>query len=111
MSEREIDAEVAEDVFGKQVTWIADDEPHAWSGVGSEPGFQESTKVPAYSTDISAAWMIIADIEWWGWELNGAGDMGVVVCYLNPGGTPYRAEADTAPLAICRAALKAVRSE
>ena len=65
---------------------------------------------PAYSTDIAAAWLVVEKCEYFNIEREnkfvGTWQCDVVIDVR--GGS---ASADTAPLAICRAALKAVEAE
>ena len=65
----------------------------------------ELRKMPDYSTDISAAWEVVKKLK----EISAfvevtLYDCGHNSCKLNPFKNIY-VEADTAPLAICRAAL------
>jgi hypothetical protein len=117
----ELDALVAEKVMGwtKEPSanpfpgpkslpwnWVA---PHSTWGPGT-PGKCYPTSVPKYSTDIAAAWEVVEKLR----------DQfeGVVVDGIKLPGAPAwqcivmneseKGEAQTAPLAICRAALKAV---
>ena len=71
-----------------------------------------------YSTDIAAAWQVVEKFEYnWniyrdvgkcGSEYITAGDMQYRVIFSSPGMPMQGVTADTAPLAICRAALLAV---
>lgn len=105
---RELDALVAEKVMGEQVrgTWIID-------GVRPDGIPNRQCPVEHYSSDIAAAWEVVEklDGEWklqghegLGWEAgfdSSTGGMDAVIVSVE-------AMADTAPLAICVAALKAV---
>ena len=62
--------------------------------------------LPLYSTDIAAAWEVVERFKDWDWKLYSHGEGESFVIYKD--GTHYEATAPTAPLAICRAALKAV---
>jgi len=123
---RELDALVAEKVMGKKVR-ILSNSLFCWEYDGEyENLYGLAQPIPAYSTDISAAWQVVEklcnwdvddnmlilkgqgpdiedkgpdredprDWQWWEAEINGT--WGKV-----------EAQAETAPLAICLAALKA----
>lgn len=119
LSGRELDAAVAEEVMGWEPT-----QPN-WKGTWFKrpDGKQVCTSSMLEGTPMSglvqwnpsinivAAWTILTEIDWWGWEVNGAGDVGQVSCWINPSGNPVNAKAETAPLAISRCALKAVRAD
>lgn len=105
---RELDALVAEKVMGW--TMLASCPMHisGCSTAGIAPGQQYSSHVPDYSTSIEAAWQVVGKITaldsthifvlrrfYDGWH-----------CAF--GAISY--EADTAPLAMCRAALQAVEA-
>lgn len=131
---REMDALVAEKVFGyttKTKSAWQDPECGGWNPVNSidadddedtreekQPCFLDTQRywnvVQFFSTDIAAAWEVIR-------KLNETGrDVAVIVsstegcsCKVFEDKTPLqstRSDADTAPLSICRAALKAVTS-
>lgn len=109
---RELDALVAEQVMG----WrrCSDDGSGYWEGRSPTNILSLILEeVPHYSTDIAAAWQVIGRMRdlcwashstdltldseqpWWAWHfLHGVSQKTVREC------------ADTAPLAICRAALK-----
>jgi hypothetical protein len=121
---REMDALVAETVMGCR--YIPD--YHRWE----LPNGRWSIDLPEYSTDITAAWQVVERMISTG-ALRGSGD--VVLYYVNNDGSYYDhvggahwycalqayedgpeydfdadgAIADTAPLAICRAAAKLKR--
>lgn len=109
---QELDAKVAEVVMG----WI---DIHTF-GLdngrlsGYPPGEQKTFPVPHYSTDIAAAWQVVEKLLKDGYEVhfhclpdgrfhclimtdNGEIDAGILL---------WEARADTAPHAICRAALE-----
>jgi hypothetical protein len=115
---RELDALVAERVFGA---------PYYWSDAGSEggtpltgnivPGFAEwqtvasGREIPPFSTDIAAAWDVLEAMRagGWGGELEYSPDgAGFRIMFWRSGKTRDACLQETAPLAICRAALKAV---
>jgi len=100
---RELDRAIAEKVMGRKVTWDAPDV--------LLPGPPDND-APNYSTSIDAAWEVVEKLR---------PEFDVVLecvtsefnCHINkPGrvGTPdhNHVRADTAPMAICLAALKAV---
>jgi hypothetical protein len=110
MSNRAKDAEVAERVMGwRRIEWEGGTTPMGRSSKNVLSLVLE--EVPHYSTDIAAAWQVVEHLFTRGLRLS-----------LNAfGGDPWWAEfadegyehgaqapADTAPLAICRAALAAV---
>lgn len=67
-------------------------------------GRKESTYVPRYSANIEAAWQVVEKLrDGLRFELRRRPDGGYWVSF----GEEMTAEADTAPLAICRAALRA----
>lgn len=123
LSERERDAIVARRVFGWEVFGRSAQVPAQYAGrpgpfwappVG-EPGFSEHWPIPNYTTDIAAAWAVIENLIARGWTpdlLSGyvAAWVVVVDAYQHnddPVQWPVRAEADSAPEAICLAALRA----
>lgn len=61
--------------------------------------------VPRYSTDIAAAWEVVEKFRDYDWKLYSHGEGETMVIYKD--GTHYEGDASTAPLAICRAAIKA----
>ena len=64
--------------------------------------------VPEYSTDLAAAWEVMARfLHDWQIDIHGCAE-GWEVALLSQEGDEVFGESDTAPLAICRAALKAV---
>lgn len=108
---RELDALVAEKVMGAlnlRIT-VADWEEDMVLGNGDI----WRTRVPDYSTSISAAWQVVEKLDFCVVSRGGtvAKEMGgwEVDCEMN--GQHRRAFAATAPHAICLAALKAVECE
>ena len=86
---REIDVRIHEEFFDAKITRV----------MGND--FIELENVPHYSTDIKAAWEVVEKFEKWAlfyWS------EGVIRCTLD---MKSDAEASTAPMAICLAALKA----
>lgn len=140
MSEREIDALIAEKVFGghSMVSFCCPEcggshfgtgpngnrrchDEHdincRWSG---EPG----ECVPKYSTDIASAWTVVENMIKSGWnptanwhdELDGSAGLRQWHACLSknhhdPDGIWIHGYGETAPMAICQAALKAVGAE
>lgn len=107
---RELDALIAEKVMGLQVD--------ALGYVVTQRGKVEG-ELPFYSTDIAAAWEVVErtglqiEIQSPGAPCNGDeyendSDNWRVECRLKSSDRSSFAEATTAPLAICLAALKAV---
>lgn len=98
---REIDALISDHIFGIKCSWVTIE------GVT----FLQANRntVPFYSTDIAAAWQVMGKMQ----------EFAPDVCALILDGGSYvigegsafefdvYAEADTAPMAICLAALKA----
>ena len=120
---RELDALVAEKVMGQTVR-LADD-----MGVdhdegdffvnkpdSKEPRWGHMLGLPHYSTDIAAAWAVVEKMQGLGWTFQ-VDDVGfndstegkwrVVLTEETKGHDYHPADGDTAPHAICLAALKA----
>ena len=105
---REMDALVAEKVMGADTKQYYRLDGIPW----------HKHDLPAYSTEIDAAWKVIKGLEYnWnlcrdvgkcGSDYETAGDMNYRFIYTAPGMPMEGITADTAPLAICRAALLAV---
>lgn len=72
------------------------------------PGDWAFTMLPHYSTDIKAAWEVVEKLGY-GWNIDKGNDTEheFVVYFSNPEGQ-WKAVGDTAPHAICLAALKAI---
>lgn len=128
MTNRELDAWIAEHVFGKTVrpcrsneTFPPDGdsyENHGWtsSDLAIVTGYQFDMPLPRYSTDIAAAWTVVEKMKEYGWafalETTHNGD----ACAVFNVGTyigddlsgPRCVSADTAPMAICLAAKAAI---
>jgi len=105
---RELDAIVAEKVMGMRVLRHADGSISE-GGQGNER-VRRDAKIPMYSTSIAAAWEVVE-------KLLSGGRSIVMTCgidslptfFVRIGDDPGEFVAEnTAPLAICRAALKAV---
>jgi Phage ABA sandwich domain len=111
---RELDALIAEKVMG----WT--DIQRAVSGyVGHPPVWNHPrvvfTSPPAYSTEIVAAWQIVEPAEFFElaytpgvWHRNHYDKQERWMCSIVIAGQHGKTRAASAPLAICRAALKAV---
>jgi hypothetical protein len=115
---RELDALVAEKVMELKVDYEFSDvlEPRVPFLVDK---YDEWGYLPNYSTDIAAAWEVVEFLRRKFWSTNivcwDYSVKWVVTCEYRTGhGEPKKtlyADADTAPLAICRAALLAVMGE
>lgn len=117
---RELDALVAEKVMGWTACdaneayprWMHGDPGDEFAEAGRGRGCAPLTtawRVPysRYSTDIAAAWEVVEKVRgdrdvWLQWD----SETSIWGCQFFSGG--HECFADTAPLAICRAALKAV---
>jgi hypothetical protein len=109
---RELDALVAEKVMGIKAYRVNQDmevftNRRQFLDKGDywyTPSKDATHALPYYSTDIAAAWLVVEKMRGPDFRLNKDGDW--VCCF---GGTiTFCGEGDTAPLAICLAALKAV---
>ncbi len=112
----EMDALVAEFMIGWRRA-PSEDDPAGWCWVTEHGRTRGSATalMPTYSTNIAAAWQVVEKLkERFSSVLVETNPRQYYVDIVTDKGTPsyYRtvadAEADTAPLAICRAALKAV---
>lgn len=122
---RELDALVAEKVMGRQVTWEdsqEDDDQDDCYFLDENGNYSWSACVPRYSTDIAAAWQVVEKLDLLGvrlvpghesygevsFSLGRRSDNGLWVLgddrSLEPG-----VEGESAPHAICLAALKVVQ--
>jgi hypothetical protein len=111
---RALDAEVAERVMGLDLSW------RRVTLDGTNRDLGPVRNVPAYSTDIAAAWEVVEHMEarWWWFALetfpnpHGINDGATVTARFKatamPGQHDGVGKAEDAPLAICRAALKAL---
>lgn len=100
---RELDALVAEKVMGWTVA-LEDRGPcRVWRP--HENSAERSQPIPPYSTSIEAAWEVVEKMRQreFGFSLNDAW-----IAWFLAAPNEYQADADTAPHAICLAALKAV---
>ena len=115
---REMDALVAEKVFGCRVSHNLRGIPRCWCGNGPERPHNDTQaeRLPFYSQDISGAWKVME-------KMWGARSVSIYYPGPYPGVKTIRAfwatdnppryasaEGDTVPLAICRAALTALKS-
>jgi len=108
-----LDAWVAETALKKSIAWPAHNEHPAI------PGLELWNEQPRYSSDIAAAWQVVEGFK--NFEPDRGGDSGFRVELHASGAfaaigvyhelTIVGASAQTAPLAICRAALKAIEHE
>ena len=118
---RELDALVAEKVMGWDIT-----NPSIWWGNREVSGpfpdcdctsHREATTIPEFSTGIAAAWEVVEKLKGQ-LTLQGPHSVGFnegesypnhwTAGFTDKAWDDIRGEANTAPLAICRAALKAV---
>ncbi len=86
--------------------------------MGFDPNMTSTRRfVPDYSTDIKVAWQVVGKIDnlglegirWWKLEKGPGGKYHMMLRdYAQNGAFSYHVEADTAPHAICQAALKAM---
>lgn len=108
---RELDALIAEKVMGFETVNFKSSDPHEIIVTKDAEGNMRMA-VPFYSTDIAAAWEVVEKLrDTWAIELHGRD--GAWSCLVEEGDEVTAhfiaiAEADTAPLAICLAALKVV---
>ncbi len=114
---RELDARIAETVFGYTPDYEFADlhVPPAPHVKELRDQYDEWGILPAYSTDIAAAWLVVEELRArgiWLEELSGRYETSYRAgfSWRDPErGVRYQqAMADTAPLAICRAALEAL---
>lgn len=105
----ELDTLVAERVMGW--TRIRQRDNGSWQMTA--PTGQESAYVPTFSTDIAAAWQVVEHFvaKGWGMTILSPSHWAEVgwTAWIDGEFTHEKAEADTSPLAICRAALAAVK--
>lgn len=107
---RELDAEVAERVFGFKVVR----DPNDIDLIAQDDSFVPTRRVPPYSTDIAAAWLVVEKLSdrfhcriktpFMAGEKYFAGFTPLGVTGWN-GRPDHEGSGDTAPLAICLAAL------
>jgi hypothetical protein len=129
MTERELNLRVHRDVMGGQMLSV-DEMRGAWECgcevqyvgrerieftviphriVGGEPEFIQD--VPDYAGSIADAWRVLANIDARGWKYdvqNRATGHGVHIHFPAPRYASVFVVAESAPLAICKAALEAV---
>jgi hypothetical protein len=101
---RELDAEVAEKVFGYWDVCMYDGElVHGENNMNGWP-----VPTPRYSKSMDEAWSIVHKLRCEGVDvqIDSYGLDGWRVCLSPPDAKYAFAEANTAPLAICKAALK-----
>lgn len=110
---RELDAEVAEKVMGWYQRVLASPHPRSQKN-WYRPGSRHPVVLPGFSTDIAAAWLVVNHLYHSGlWDITIR--ISPVsrrwVCSLDaPNRTVSIGSSDnTAPLAICHAALKTAR--
>jgi hypothetical protein len=108
---RELDKVVGEIVFGYEVKIFL------FQGFAPDPYYRTPSQygrtyefLPNYSTDISAAWQVVEKLFREGYGLLMIGDVDKFTVIL-AADMNYKAEAKTAPEAICKAALLAKLEE
>lgn len=114
---RALDAQIAETVMEMGSQWTVQQQSDGTFTPTGEVWYQ----CPEFSTDIRDAWQVVERIETKGWFVEVGwcnaqyGPERRAWCYVGEYGCDelYVGEAyeNTAPLAICRAALKALRRE
>lgn len=105
---RELDALIAEKVMGWR---MLPDNEHFKTSQGWGPEGQSLAHCPRYSTDIAAAWEVVSKIKKAHWNF-------VLTCHHGEWTVKLNhqtegddiSEAESAPYAICLAALKAVET-
>jgi hypothetical protein len=129
---RELDALVHEYIFDTcrcphDSSWLTDstkgssvfidDDGKTWRCVTHKKRIFQASEVKPYSTDIAAAWEVVEKVRGERWEMRWVGKKTIDVQGLaeDEYGLAFRGNltaswAGTAPLAICRAALKAILS-
>lgn len=107
---RDMDALIVKAVFGLELQ-------ECMVG-GHPPGCTGNVQYPHYSTDIADAWRVVEKLKpamrerLLRWQLEVYASENYGACFINSANhTFFYSEADTAPLAICRAALMAVSQE
>jgi hypothetical protein len=119
---RELDALIAEKVFGHPVErderGVLSIGPADWDWIRNE-GHELMNPVPAYSEDIAAAWEVVQKVWGAAWfrlertdkypEATPVWDAGEITYSMGENGIHNPVEGETAPHAICLAALKAVQ--
>lgn len=119
---RELDALIAEKVMGWEMVdatiyrwWGLVMGPKEFSTIRAvaliPPGETEIQLVPSYSTDIEAAWEVVESLQIKGYGFildNMEHFLGNWQAHFELNANAWAEEANSAPLAICRAALKAI---
>lgn len=106
---RELDVAVHREVFDHEVTRTSNSSPSSSPGsTALEYRDETGALVPHYSSNIAAAWKVVGEATAADFDLQTDGTWRVR-CWMEA--SKGYAEAPTAPLAICRAALRAVRSQ
>lgn len=114
---RALDAKTAEQVMGWTEVTTRRTADRTWTGIchsGVRPYVDD---IPHYSTEIEAAWLVVEELHKWdmGIELNSYPDNVCEYWILKRVGDHFEhyenGEESSAPLAICRAALRVVGDE
>lgn len=113
---REIDAQIAECIFEISVIEYAGYGPSPRKDICiGEPDIRQhcgqfyretvENLVPYYSTNLTTALLIVEKLGCWDLQFRGSGNLKSCIIWLN--GKQFTSSAETMPLAICIAVLKA----
>lgn len=116
MDNREIDKLIAEKVMGWRVFKTTEEWQKAGSPTGQKITVLDQTpkfEIPHYSTDIAAAWQVVEKMHSDGnhvqvWRNKNNNFWRASMRFEHGKWGKYFTQANTAPLAICLAALKAI---
>jgi hypothetical protein len=111
MTDRVLDADVAEKVMGWTVELIVSGRD-AFEEWRDPQGWRYGATPPSYSSDIAAAWQVVEHMRTRGWrfEIHELWEGWRAIFVLRATYAEYQERAESAPLAICRAALAAIGS-
>lgn len=102
---RELDALVAEKVMG----WQVGSSIYPWLVVDGKVTQRLAEWSP--STDIAAAWEVLTSPKFCCWVMKSDHESGLITAQVEHDGNRRIAQSETAPHAICLAALRAVGGE
>ncbi len=108
--DRELDARVAENIMG----WTEINPSVSGRGqkyFGMSPGCYTPKQIPHYSSDISAAWNVIQSQKWESWSMRWDAEEKMYYCQIQHHGNKFIGFAETAPEAVCVAALTATGNQ
>lgn len=110
---RELDMLVSKEIMGANYPRLTQETIETFGYERSYDGGGWNINVPDYSTDISAAWEVVEKCSHMSMEKTVHDDGGITFyCEVSINNCMIQwADADTAPLAICRAALAAIRAQ